>query len=448
MTYFMFEYKEPPIVISVGGSLLVPNGGIDTDFVKKLNVFVREEVEKGKRFFLVAGGGKLARTYRDAGKTVIGDMSDEDLDWLGIHATRLNAHLLRTVFQDIAHPRILHDYNKRLHDWKEPVVIASGWKPGWSTDYCMVKVAQIYKAQIMINLSNINWIYDKDPNKYKDAKIIKKLTWEECEELVGSKWEPGMNTPFDPVATALAKKLNLTAIVANGHDFDNLQKIIEGEEFQGTIIMPFEIDAGFYDREYYHGTKSGYILHSRESLIGRLFQNVTALYRSLLIKLTLNPKNCLDVGCGTGRLIKYLRFFGVNAYGAEISKAALEMVLPSVRSFVKEGNILNLPFKDNEFDLVVTFDVLERVERSKIPLALNESIRVSRKHILHKIYTVENGWIRMLHRRDFSRISVMNRKFWNHLFASLKKVTVEHGVFFRLPQFFETVFLLKKKNVS
>ena len=65
-----------------------------------------------------------------------------------------------------------------------------------------------------------------------------------------------MNLPFDPIATILAKKLHLTAAVANGHDFENLRKIIEGDEFKGTVIMPYEIDAGFYDREYYHGKKA------------------------------------------------------------------------------------------------------------------------------------------------------------------------------------------------
>ena len=442
----MFRYKESPIVISVGGSLIVPNGGIDIDFVKKLNVFIREEVEKGKRFFLVAGGGKLARIYRDAGKTVIGTMTEEDLDWLGIHVTRLNAHLLRTVFQDIAHPRVISDYDKRLQNWKEPVVIASGWKPGWSTDYCMVKVAQMYDAQIMINLSNIDWIYDKDPKKYKDAKIIKKLTWEECEDLVGDKWTPGLNTPFDPVATALAKKLNLTAAVANGHDFDNLKKIIEGDEFKGTIIMPYDIDAGFYDREYFHGQKSGYIFHTRESYVGRLIQNIAALFRALIIKLYLNPKNCLDVGCGTGKLVKMLRLLGVDAQGIEISKTAREIANKSVRYHIKEGNILNLPFDDNAFELVVTYDVLERIERSKIDKAVEECNRVSNKYILHKIYTLENGWMRLFHKRDFSRISVFMKKFWNKVFSSLSKTSVLKDSFFRLPTFFETIYLLKKKT--
>ena len=108
----MFDQKEPPIVLSIGGSLIVTKNGIDTEFLKNLNIFIRQYVKQGRRFFLVAGGGTAARHYRDAGKAVIGDMSDEDLDWLGIHATRLNAHLLRTIFEDIAHPRIIENYER------------------------------------------------------------------------------------------------------------------------------------------------------------------------------------------------------------------------------------------------------------------------------------------------------------------------------------------------
>jgi uridylate kinase len=70
-------------------------------------------VQKGRKFFLVSGGGKTARLYRDAGKAVNGEMSEEDLDWIGIHATRLNGHLLRTIFVDIAHPRMIENYDKK-----------------------------------------------------------------------------------------------------------------------------------------------------------------------------------------------------------------------------------------------------------------------------------------------------------------------------------------------
>ncbi len=228
--------QEPPIVISVGGSLIVPNGGIDTNFLIKLNRLIREEVAKGKRFLLVAGGGKIARHYRDAGRAVIGNVTDEDLDWLSIHTTRLNAHLLRTIFQDIANPRIIENYDHKLEDWQQPLAIGAGWKPGWSTDYDAVILARDYGANIIVNMSNIDWVYDRDPAKYKDAKPLKNITWDGMEKLVGDKWSPGFNAPFDPIATKLAKKLKLTVIIANGNDLINIQKIINKNSFKGTII--------------------------------------------------------------------------------------------------------------------------------------------------------------------------------------------------------------------
>jgi uridylate kinase len=229
---------ELPIVISIGGSLIVPNGGIDTDFLKKLNIFVRKYVAQGKRFCLVTGGGKLARTYIDAGREVIGSLTNEDLDWLGIHATRLNAHLMRTIFKDIAHQKIVLHYGKRLSKWDEPVMIGAGWRPGWSTDYCAMKLVSEYKAKMVINLSNVDWVYDSDPKINKEAKIIKKMTWEHLQGLVGTKWEPGTNIPFDPIAVSLGRKLG-TRLIITGADFENLTKIVDGKtNFSGTVVEP------------------------------------------------------------------------------------------------------------------------------------------------------------------------------------------------------------------
>jgi uridylate kinase len=441
----LFDTKEPPIVISIGGSLIVPKDGIDPEFLNKLNTFIRKYVKQGKRFFLVSGGGRLARTYRDAGKSVIGDMTDDDLDWLGIHATRLNAHLLRTIFADIAHPRIIENYDKRLRQWKEPVVIGAGWKPGWSTDYDAVMLAKDYGANLVINLSNIFYVYDKDPNKNKDAKAIKKLTWEDLEKLVGTEWSPGINAPFDPIAAQLAKKLDLTVIVTHGEDFNNLANILEGDSFKGTVIMPYRIDASFYDREYYTGNKCGYKFTQKESFLGKMLTMAVNYYRAFLIRVFLNPKSCLDVGCGTGQLVQALRSFGMDAYGVEISDDALELADKSVKQFLKKGDITKLPFKEDEFDLVVSFDVLEHVERSKIKQAINETIRVSRKYILHKIYTRENLWMKWVHNADKSHISIFFKKFWQKLFLENEDATLLRNSFFRLPSFMESVFLMKKK---
>jgi len=437
--------EEAPIIISVGGSLIVPNGGADTIFLSKLNKLIRSEVIKGRRFMLVAGGGRIARHYRDAGKEVIGDLSDEDLDWLGIHATRLNAHLLRTIFQDIANPRIVINYEKKISDWKEPVAIGAGWKPGWSTDYCAVILAREYHSNIIINLSNIDGVYDSDPNKFKNAKLIKKITWEGMEKLVGDKWSPGLNTPFDPVSTQLAKRLGLTAIVASGKDFVNLENIIDGEPFEGTVIMPYHIDSGFYNRDYFMGKRGGHKFGFVESIWGIFFHNFVGFLRALMIKLTINPKTCLDVGCGTGILVKWMRFFGIEATGLDFSNQARELATQEVKKHIKVGDVAEIPFDSNSFDLVISVNLFQHLERSKIKKAIKETIRVSKRLIIHKIYTPENIWYRIFHNRDFSHISFFYKKHWENLFSNFENVTLVNKKI-RIPTFIETQFILRKKN--
>lgn len=227
--------KSKPIVISLGGSLIVPNGGIDTDYISKLNLFIRSKITEGWRFFIVTGGGAIARQYIDAAKNIAGKISDWDLDFLGIHSTELNAHLIRTIFKDIAHPRVILNYEKKIKNLKESLVVAAGWKPGCSTDYDAMVLVRDYQAQVLVNMSNIEWVYDKDPNKFPDAKPIEKISWSEYEKMIDQKWSPGGNSPFDPVATRLAKELGCKVYII-GKDLDNLEKVLAGEKFTGTVI--------------------------------------------------------------------------------------------------------------------------------------------------------------------------------------------------------------------
>jgi len=97
-------------------------------------------------------------------------------------------------------------------------------------------LANDYHINTVINLSNIDQVYDKDPNKHKDARPIDKMGWDELTGLVGKAWRPGMNSPFDPIAAQLGKKIGLKVVIANGHDFANLAKILDGKDFTGTVI--------------------------------------------------------------------------------------------------------------------------------------------------------------------------------------------------------------------
>ena len=225
------------VVISVGGSLIVPEDGIDSQFLQQLNYFIREQLarNKNRQFFLIAGGGRTTRHYQTAARNVLRhQITDDDLDWIGIHATRLNGHLLRTIFRDIAHPVIIDDYSV-IRKLVEPVIVGAGWKPGWSTDYDAVLICKDYGVKTIVNLSNINKVYDKDPKKFKDAKPIDKISWDDFRKIVGNKWVPGMNIPFDPIAALKAQGLGLKVVLI-GRDFENIRKYFDGKEFIGTII--------------------------------------------------------------------------------------------------------------------------------------------------------------------------------------------------------------------
>ncbi len=224
-------------VIKLGGSLIVPDAGIDVEYIKKFDAFIRRQVtERNRRFFIFIGGGRLARHYRDAGAEVTGhELANEDLDWLGVHATRLNAHLFRTIFRDLAHPAIIKDYNF-IHKPDKPVVIAAGWKPGWSTDYVAVVLAQDYDIKTIVKMSNTDYIYDRDPRVYPDATPIERISWSEYRTIVGDEWVPGSSAPFDPVASKLAAEINARVLYLDGNHLENVERALDGEPFVGTTI--------------------------------------------------------------------------------------------------------------------------------------------------------------------------------------------------------------------
>lgn len=228
--------KKKTVIISLGGSLIVPDE-IDWKFVKNFKNIIEKYIRKKYKFVIITGGGKTARKYIEAAGKV-DDIDNEDKDWIGIHATRMNAHFIRTIFRKHAHPRI----NKNPHDledfykFKESILVAAGWRPGFSTDYDAVVLAKHLKAKKIINLSNIDYVCDKDPRKFKDAKILKNISWKDFRKMVGNKWDPGMNAPFDPIASKLAEEIGLEVAIMNGNKLKNLENYLEEKSFKGTVI--------------------------------------------------------------------------------------------------------------------------------------------------------------------------------------------------------------------
>lgn len=231
------QQSTSAFVLSLGGSLVVPEGGIDTDFLIKFHDFIRNQVSEHKRrFFIVVGGGVITRHYQKAASTVRGqELTDSDADWLGVHATRLNAQLVRTVFQDIADLRVIKHYEVILKI-DAPVAIAAGWKPGWSTDYCAVTLCQDYGMREVINMTNVDQVYTKDPKKFPDAKPLSEISWSTYREMAGNQWSPWLNAPFDPIASKLAEQFAVTVKIVNGKNLDNLARALDNKAFVGTTI--------------------------------------------------------------------------------------------------------------------------------------------------------------------------------------------------------------------
>lgn len=222
------------IIISLGGSIINP-GVIPTEFLKKFKEFILKFIKKDYRFVIVAGGGKICREYQKAAGQIT-KLNTEDQDWLGIEVTKLNAFFLKTIFKDKAYPEVLDSPQKVIKNKSCQLFIAAGWRPGCSTDYDSVLLSKRFRAKKIINASNVEYICDKDPAKFKDAQPIKKISWPDYLKIVGSKWTPGMHFPFDPVASKAAAQAKMTVVFTKGNDLQNLANILTGKKFKGTII--------------------------------------------------------------------------------------------------------------------------------------------------------------------------------------------------------------------
>lgn len=238
------------IVVALGGSIVYPGtdlDGIDTVFLKKFKKFMMAYLgrHRGTRFVLVLGGGKLARRFQEAAGRVA-KLTDDDKDWLGIHATRLNGHLLRTIFREIADP-VMIDKRGRLRKLTHSVTIAAGWRPGWSTDYVALQIAADFGAREVVIAGKPSHVFASDPAKAKAGrsrranraalpKSFNELSWREYRKLIPSAWTPGMGAPVDPVAAALGAREGIKAIVIGGRDLPNFAALLNGKEFQGTIV--------------------------------------------------------------------------------------------------------------------------------------------------------------------------------------------------------------------
>nr|QQK86800.1 uridylate kinase [Treponema denticola] len=227
-------------VLSVGGSIVAPDKP-DFDFLDRFSKTIRNWLlqDSSRKIIMVIGGGAPARDYQNAYRKVCdlrkAPAKNDEADWIGIMATRLNAQLVKAVFEDLCPNPVVYDPTT-VDMFGGQILVAAGWKPGFSTDNDAVVLAERFSGNLVVNLSNIAKVYTDDPKKNPEARPIDSISWEDFIKIVGTEWVPGKNTPFDPIASQRAQKAGIKVICAAGKDIENLENILNGKDFKGTVI--------------------------------------------------------------------------------------------------------------------------------------------------------------------------------------------------------------------
>lgn len=224
-------------VISLGGSLIFPDSGLDVEFTQAFRSLILSSINEGRRFIIIAGGGSIARLYQRA-ITDIANTPDDAVDEIGISALRTNAHFLRLAFEDKAYPKTIDETTEVTDEMKQyPIIVGGAANPGKSTDFNAVCLAERVGATAVINLSNVDHVYNADPNHDSDARALDDITWDAYRDIIPKDFSPGLSTPFDPVAAKKAQSLDLKVLIMNG-ETKNLSAYLAGDKFEGTTIHP------------------------------------------------------------------------------------------------------------------------------------------------------------------------------------------------------------------
>lgn len=229
-------YKRVMLKIS-GEALSGANGfGFDFEVVGRIAREVKTLVDMGVEVGLVVGGGNIWR-----GRTGEG-MDRTTADHMGMLATCINALALQDALEgigvmtrvqtaigmkEIAEPFIRRRAVRHLEKGRVVIFGAGSGNPYFSTDTAAALRAAEIEADVILLAKNVDGVYDKDPNKFADAKKYDKLTYMEV-------IEQGLQV-MDTTATTLCMDNNIPILVFGISEEGNIKKVMEGQKI-GTIV--------------------------------------------------------------------------------------------------------------------------------------------------------------------------------------------------------------------
>lgn len=230
------------ISISLGGSLLTGKNSetgitLNPEKYAKYAKVIKQLHADGHELVVVCGGGKPARYFIETSKKL--KASSKIQDNLGIKSTHINALLLLAALGDLADNNRIYQRGSDLKfKQKGKILVGGGYKPGSSTDYRTVIFAGKIGADLIINATDVDGVYTKNPKLHDDAKKLTTLTCLRLEEIIKEniRQVPGEYGLFDLKGVRLAKKLGIPIVIINGTDPEELIRAVNGTH-NGSIVM-------------------------------------------------------------------------------------------------------------------------------------------------------------------------------------------------------------------
>ena len=229
------ERKKRILVKFSGEALAGDSGfGIDNAVLKFIAKQIKELVENGIQVGIVIGGGNIIRGVSAARDGIIKRTSG---DHMGMLATVINSIAMREALESvgldvrvqsaikmeaICEPFIVGRANRHLEKGRVVIFAAGTGNPFFTTDTAATLRAIEIGSDMIIKATKVDGVYDKDPHKFENAKLLKELNY----ELAMSDNIKVM----DDTAIALAKDNSLPILVCNMFKDGNLLKIIQGDE--------------------------------------------------------------------------------------------------------------------------------------------------------------------------------------------------------------------------
>jgi uridylate kinase len=224
--------RKKRIVIKLSGSIFSQDTNHDSikDYAQ---MFI--DISNNIQPIVIAGGGKIARHYIDLARSLGSD--EANLDIIGIEVSRLNAKLLIAALGDQAYsqvPKNLEEVAIAVASGK--IVIAGGLHPGQSTNATSALIAETSKASGFVNSTDVDGIYDSDPNVNPNARLFKEITVNECMEILrAERTVAGTYDLMDIIALKVIERSKIPTRVIRS-DVGNIRDAIDGKDIGTKII--------------------------------------------------------------------------------------------------------------------------------------------------------------------------------------------------------------------